>query len=236
MSEAEKSVNLSPRLKKIAEYAAGSTCLCDVGTDHGYIPVYMIKNELCRKAYAADIGAAPLSRAKDFIKSNFLEEKIETVLSDGLKEIPKDYDCVVIAGMGGEMIVKILSETPVDERVTLVLQPMTDAPLVREFLYKNGFGILDEDIVKERGNKFYFIIKSKKIPEQSGFSFSETLMSKPLQAKNTPEKREFLQKEILKYKKILSSISHAQTVPDEEKQCIINIISEMKNFESKKHS
>ena len=119
-------MKLSPRLQTVADAAGKCNILADVGTDHGYIPVYMLENDLCERAYASDIREQPLSRAAEIILESGLSDKAETFLSNGILDIPEDYDTLVIAGMGGETIVSILEAKRPPENAKLVLQPMTE--------------------------------------------------------------------------------------------------------------
>ena len=100
---------MDSRLLTCAGLCTGDV-LCDVGTDHGYLPCYMIENGLCSKAYACDIAQGPLDSAIAHINERCLSDRITTVLSDGLDSVEKgDITDVVIAGMGGELIADIIS-------------------------------------------------------------------------------------------------------------------------------
>ncbi len=133
------------RLMTCAKLCRGDV-LCDVGTDHGYLPCYMVENGLCSKAYACDIAAGPLSSAKMHIAQKGLSDKVTAVLSDGLDSVEKgDITDVVIAGMGGELIAQIVSRCSwLKEGINLVLQPMTKPELLRQWLYDNGFTVNKE--------------------------------------------------------------------------------------------
>ena len=104
-------MQLSLRLSAIADLVTEGNRLVDVGCDHGYLPVYLIFEKKIPQAIAADVGKGPLSRAKEHIHQYGLDNYIETRLSDGLKEIGKEEgDTLVIAGMGGPLMEKILTE------------------------------------------------------------------------------------------------------------------------------
>ena len=136
---------MDDRLTACAELCCGKV-LCDVGTDHGYLPCYMIEKGLCTKAYACDIAPGPLSSAIEHISRRGLEDKITPILSDGLENVEKsDITDVVIAGMGGELIADIISRCSwLKEGINLVLQPMTKADTLRQWLYDNGFSVKKE--------------------------------------------------------------------------------------------
>lgn len=121
--------------------------VCDVGTDHGYLPCYLVSNGRCERALACDIGEKPLSQAREHIKAQGLEDRIKTVLSDGLDSVELGgVTDIVLAGMGGELIADILSrcETIKDGSVNIIMQPMTKSEFLRQWLYDNGFAVTDE--------------------------------------------------------------------------------------------
>lgn len=153
---------LEPRLSLCAEMVCGDY-ICDVGTDHGYLPAELILSGKCRRAIAADIKENPLQAAKATIKKYGLEDKITTVLTDGLENIDlTDVTDISIAGMGGEMIIKILAQCDrIRPDINLILQPMTKAPLLRRSLCENGYEIFSERAVCER--KFcYSVLSARK--------------------------------------------------------------------------
>ena len=135
---------MDSRLLTCARLCKGEV-LCDIGTDHGYLPCYMIEKGLCRKAYACDIAEGPLSSAVAHIKERCLSDKIETLLSNGLDSVEKgDITDIVIAGMGGELIADIISRCGWLDGVNLVLQPMTKPDILRKRLYDLGFCVTNE--------------------------------------------------------------------------------------------
>lgn len=123
--------------------------IADIGSDHAYLPAYLIENGISPSAIAADIGVGPLENARKAVSSSpLLKEKIEFRLSDGLKEIsPTEAEDIVIAGMGGILISEILTSAPwvKEETKRLILQPMSHAEDVRRYLCENGFEIIKEN-------------------------------------------------------------------------------------------
>ena len=104
-------MELSKRLKAVAELVTPGMRLADVGTDHGYIPIYLTEAGVIPSAIAMDINKGPLERAKEHIREHGLEGKIQTRLSDGLKNLQmNEADCMIAAGMGGGLVIRILSE------------------------------------------------------------------------------------------------------------------------------
>ncbi len=157
-------MKLSERLIKITEFVDGTTSLADIGTDHGYVPVYCVQNGLCDSAIACDINEGPLNAAKEHIEGSGLSDKITTRLSDGLDALGKgEADTIVIAGMGGFLIRDILTrgKDVIDDTTRLILQPMVAGKELREYLISDGFEIVSEKLAREE-DKFYNIIYAKK--------------------------------------------------------------------------
>ena len=160
-------MQLSQRLSSVASMVTAGNCLADVGTDHGYVPIYLYERNVIPRAIAMDVNKGPLERAALHIAESGMKEAIETRLSDGLAALkPGEADSVVIAGMGGPLIIRILSAYP---EVTaslkeLVLQPQSEISEVRIWLYKHGYEIIEEHMVFEDG-KYYPMFKAVKNPQ-----------------------------------------------------------------------
>lgn len=152
-------MELSKRLQAVADLVSPGMRVADVGTDHGYIPIYLLQTNKNQHILAMDINKGPLLRAKEHIASYHLE--IETRLSDGVFALqPGEVDCVVIAGMGGALTIKILEEGK-DVFANLkefVLQPQSELKKVREYLNQNEYEIIEENMILEDG-KFYPMMK-----------------------------------------------------------------------------
>lgn len=150
-------IRISDRLAHLADMVSKDAVLADVGTDHGYIPIYLIQTGKIKKAFAMDIGKGPLLRAKEHIKNCGLGEYITLRLSDGLAALePNEADAVLIAGMGGSVTIHILEEGQeiIPFLKELILQPQSEISKVREYLYQKGYCIDREDMVFEDG-KYY---------------------------------------------------------------------------------
>lgn len=161
----ERYMELSKRMKAVAQMVPAGHITADVGCDHGFVSIYLVKNGVCPHVYAADVRPGPLERAKAHIEESGLSAYITPVLSDGLQKVPDDADVMIAAGMGGKLTIKILSDVPQKtERLScVVLEPQSEVWLVRRWLLENGFVIADEDMVCEDG-KFYPVIKAMKEP------------------------------------------------------------------------
>lgn len=150
-------IQLSKRLQAVADLGKFGDTMADIGTDHGYIPIYLIQSKRISHAVAMDIGKGPLLRAQEHIAKYQLGAYIETRLSDGAKELCcGEVSSVVIAGMGGVLMQKILRDSEEVFRGVkeIILQPQSEIEQTRRFLLNNGYEILEEDMVLEDG-KFY---------------------------------------------------------------------------------
>lgn len=147
---------ITKRLLDIASLVDRVETLADIGTDHGYLPIYLIKNNIASFALACDVAIMPLESAKQNIKKYGLEDKIKLILCDGLSNVNK-VDCVIISGMGGHLIIDILKNRNIDYN-TYILQANNNVDILRRYLSENGFKIIDEKISYDH-KKFYEIIK-----------------------------------------------------------------------------
>ena len=146
-TEGKLMISLDERLSLCAEFVRNGAKIADIGTDHAYLPVWLVQSGRVNSAIAADVRQGPLDNAVHTIELYSLSDKIKTVLSDGLDKIsPDEADDIIIAGMGGELIVKLIDCTPwlKDKRKRLILQPMTRPETLRRYLCSNGFEIISE--------------------------------------------------------------------------------------------
>lgn len=167
---------LGNRLAACAEFVKGKKA-CDVGTDHGYLAAELLMSGKCSFAIAADINEKPLQSARHTLHKHGLDERSQTVLSDGVESIGlDDVTDIIIAGMGGELIARILSQKSLDG-INLVLQPMTKASYLRRFLAENGFELLEERAVSE-GCRLYTVMNAVFSGEKREISELEALTGK----------------------------------------------------------
>ena len=156
-------ISMDKRLLTCASLCKGER-IADIGTDHGYLPCYMIKNGMCSSALACDVAPLPLESARQHIREQGLEDKITPLLSDGLENVPpKGITDIVIAGMGGELIADILKKCQwikiKANPINLVLQPMTKWDVLRKWLYENGFTVTKEKACEE-GRFVYSVMQA----------------------------------------------------------------------------
>lgn len=205
-------MRLSDRLQTIANFIPKNTIVGDIGTDHGYIPIYLIENEISKKVIATDISKNSLDKIINCVKGTKYEKDIDMRLGDGLDPIkPFEVDTVVIAGMGGLLIRDILDKDK-DKRDSItnfILQPNIATEELRKYLYENNFEIVDEKLVKEDG-KFYEVIWAKKgkayVDQDIYYEIGEKLL-----ANRDPLLEEFLNNRIQMNEEILKELEGKET-------------------------
>ncbi len=153
-------MEITARLLAVASFVRDGAYLCDVGTDHAYLPIYLAENGRIRACLASDIHEGPCESARAHIAANGFADIIKVKRADGLAGFaPQGKTDVVIAGMGGALICEILEKAEALKTgdVRLILQPMRNVPDVRAYLYENGFDITDEKLARE-DERIYEII------------------------------------------------------------------------------
>lgn len=195
--------DLSPRLQAAFEYVEYGAAVADIGTDHAFLPVALVKSGKVRNAIACDINEKPLANAKKTLELVGLKNDISLRLSDGLSEVcENEVDTVIIAGMGGEVISGIIDRTKwLKNNKHLILQPMTCPEEVRKYLSENGFEILSETAVSDAG-KVYAVISARYsgAPKKCDFAYYVT---GKIDAK-TEGGRKYLKKQLRRF----SALSH----------------------------
>lgn len=232
-------MELSKRLQAVADLVTAGYKTADIGTDHAYIPIYLVEHHIVPSAVAMDVNDGPLKRAEAHVREKGLKEQISLRLSDGFGALrPGEADAAVLAGMGGGLVMKILKDSW-DVTMDLkecILQPQSEIAKVRAFLLEEGFLFLAEDMVLEDG-KFYPMMKVKppkaeepehmgrmsagKISRQNGsWSEVEIIYGKLLLETKNPVLKQFLEKEIRIKTEILKNLKeqdseHARKRMDE---------------------
>lgn len=164
-------ISLSPRLQALADWVRPNSTLADIGTDHGYLPLYLLQNKKIHHAIAADLNKGPLDRAKTL--SQHYQIPLDLRLCNGLEGIsPDEVDTVTIAGMGGLTITHILSQWQVPWHGTFLLQPMSTQYDLRLWLQQQQYHIQKEQTVRE-GNTYYTILSIQTIPEEQSKPYTE---------------------------------------------------------------
>ena len=204
------------RINKLCSYLFKCRTFADVACDHGYIAEYMLREGLCESAVISDISEKCLKKAETLLAEYISAGKCRAVCCDGLKEIDCDTDCVMIAGIGGEEIIKILSEGFIPK--SFVFQPMKNAQSLRKYLLENDCLIEKDDIFSD-GKKYYFVIKGKKGGTQA-YTQNQLLYGKD--SLENPVFFEYLKKELNKKKSYLKN-----DMADESREILANQIKKM---------
>ena len=219
-------MQLSSRLKAICNMVDHCNCTADIGTAHGYIPIYLVKNNICNRAIASDINKGPIRKAEINIRNEDLQNKIECRLGSGLNTINiGEVQEIIIAGMGGNLIRDIINENiNIFKSVnTLILQPIQNPEVLREYIYKMGFTIVDEELCIDE-NIFYEIIKVKYAKNKNNIDTIFYEVGKRLIEKKNPLVNRFINKKIDKYRTILNYIKEDGSLAKKRKLDIKNKI------------
>lgn len=207
-------IELSKRLSLIADFVDEGSSVCDVGTDHGYLPAFLYLCGKCKNVIATDINEKPLESARKNL-ARMGADSVRLILCDGLGSLGRtDADTVVIAGMGGEVISGIIDRAPFlrDSTVKLILQPTTSAKDLRLYLGANGFCVQREQAVCENG-KIYSVMAARFCGTPYNLGETERLIGvlKP----DSPDAREYIKKQ---YHIISKRASDLSEVSQKEKE------------------
>ena len=157
-------MKLSKRLQFIADLVTAGNIVADIGTDHGFVPVYLVRSGKCPRALAVDISKGSLQKAEELTEKAGLSDLIECRLSDGFEKLlPGEADTAIISGMGGIMMSNIMEAHPevAESFKELILSPQRDADLVRTVVTCHGFAIINDETLIDK-NKEYIVIKAQK--------------------------------------------------------------------------
>lgn len=168
-------MKLSSRLQACADFVIPGNTAADIGTDHGYLPIYLYRKGICPRVFAADLREKPLASARANARRYGIEERIEFFLSYGLQNLPvEELQTVICAGMGGDCIAEILRSCPrcFEEGRQFILQPQSATPELRLFLSQNGFEILRETFAQD-GRFVYAIMDVRYTGEAKPFLCGE---------------------------------------------------------------
>lgn len=153
-------IPLSPRLQACCNFVVPGDRVADIGCDHGYLGIYLLKNNIASKVIASDINEGPLQCAVRNSEKYGVRDKIDFYLSDGVAKIPRDFDTLVCAGMGADTMVSILSSAPwlKDEKYRLILQCQSKTPMLRRYLSENDWRITEECVLRD-GRFLYTVME-----------------------------------------------------------------------------
>jgi tRNA (adenine22-N1)-methyltransferase len=224
-------LKLSPRLQLIANKVPVGARVADIGTDHAYIPIYLISKGIAEYVIASDIRKGPVEKAAANIKKYGLMHKIDVRLGNGLEKVESgEVDTIIIAGMGGVLITEILSVSePVLRNINkLILQPMIGHEEVRIWLSENGYKIVDEELASE-GDKIYNVIVAEHGKEKIEKEIYHYIGKKLIEKKD-PLLKKLLAIKINEMKKIIKQLqnNHSENALTRLADCQIRL----KEYES----
>lgn len=229
-------VVLSERLRTVARMVTAGNRVCDVGCDHGFVPIYLVQQGISPMVLAMDLREGPLRAAREHIETYGLSGQIVTRLSDGLHNYEiGEADTLICAGMGGGLMRRILEaeREKTDSFRELILQPQSEIEVFRRFLRENDYGIVDEKILEEDG-KFYQVMRAvpgrkDSLGEKDALAKSQGIGSYDelcklmdrygpiLLQKRTPVFLSFLEREAAVYEEILTNL-RAQGLQEEKRR------------------
>lgn len=204
-------IKLTPRLQAIADRVPAGTTVADVGTDHGYIPAWLVAQGICPSAWAADIQKGPLDNARETLAREALTEKIALRLGPGLAPMRGEQpQSIIIAGMGGILISEILEAdiSMARQAEVLILQPMSGFTELRRWLVTHGFRITEECLAKE-GRRLYEIICARSGESQTPDEFRD-LIGYCLPESGDPLFPQFAAMQIRRFEKIIDQAGTAE--------------------------
>lgn len=203
-------MKLDSRLSAVASFVRKNSKFADIGTDHAYLPVFLIRNGIIDSAIAADLRKGPLENARETAESYNLTEKIELRLSDGLDNFrDNEVNEIAVAGMGGLLIAQFVERTNwlKSKDVHLILQPMTHVEELRKTLFDNGFNI-DKEIAVADKDKLYIVISANFCGEKVEYTEIDLIVGKlPLNTDNAS--KIYLNHIYEKYNKKLTALKKA---------------------------
>ena len=207
-------VLLSDRLKAVADMITPGLPVADIGCDHAYLPIYLVRQDISPNVIACDINAGPIEKARENVEDVDLSDRIKIRQGDGLSVImPGEVKSVVIAGMGGRLMMKILDEgkevlSAVSE---IIMEPQSEVAALRHFLQDSGYRIISENMVSEDG-KFYPLIKA--VPGQMDWDREIYFRyGKILLREENPVLHEFLLVEKEYCSQLLKELSENEDIP-----------------------
>ena len=199
-------IRLSPRLQRIADFMPPGSTIADVGTDHAYLPLWLLQTGRCDTAFATELRSGPLQNAASDAAAAGVSDQLTLLLCDGLTRCsPDDVDTVVIAGMGGETIQGILDASPWALEKRLILQPQTKFSELRLFLASRGVGIADAALVYDTGRIYRVWLAASGVPAESGW------IESPLLRKRDPLLKAYTEDLIKRLRKQIRGLECATT-------------------------
>lgn len=192
------------RIEEIAEMVRKGMVTADIGTDHAFLPIWLIRNGICPKVYACDITEGPLSAARRNIAKEKMEDRIIPVLSDGLDHVPDDVSCIVIAGMGGRTAVGILERgmARLPDLKQIIVEANSETELLRRWISEHGFTIRSERMIRDRNHDYAAVCFD--CTPHTAYSDKEIILGPVLMAERSPAFSAYCRRMAEKLEMILS--------------------------------
>ena len=187
-------IPLSKRLQACADFVSVGNRVADIGCDHGYLSIYLLKNNIAASVIAADINEMPLQSAVRNAGKFGVQNKISFYLSDGVRNIPRDFDTLVCAGMGADTMISILDAAPwlKSQKYRLILQCQSKTHLLRKYLSDNHYDIKQETVLRD-GRFLYTVMVIGWDPSSPALTPGQLYFSPALLINPTPELPEYYQ-------------------------------------------
>lgn len=231
-------MELSKRLRTIADLVPEGHILADIGTDHGYLPIILLSENKIPSAIAMDINKGPLERAREHMEAAGLSDRMTLILSNGFQNMqPGEAQCAVIAGMGGPLMIRILEEGEAVARSlkTMILSPQSDLEAFRRWILEHDYTIQEEIMIYDE-EKYYVVMKVCPLADERSWTRAELRYGKQLIKDNHEVFRHFLEKEERKLAEIRETLCKADTEKAKERLRAVEdellILSEIRKGES----
>lgn len=220
-------IPLSKRLQACCRYIQNGDRVADVGCDHGYLGIYLLANKIASSVYAADVNEMPLQSAKNNSERFGVSKHIQFILSDGVQNVPHDFDTLVCAGMGADTIISILEAAPwlCDGTHRLVLQCQSKIPMLRKYLSEKGWHITAESVLRD-GRFLYTVMSVTWNPAISRLTIGESYFSPALLENPAPVTSEYYQSILFRLQRAINGQKESAD-PD-----MLAAYQELKNLES----
>ena len=192
------------RLAKIASMIKKGMITADIGTDHAFLPIMLVRDGICEKVYACDVAEGPLQAARTNIAARGMQDCITAILTDGLQDVPQDTQCAVIAGMGFQTAKGILerAQSRLDDLKQIIVEVNRDTVSMRRWISDHGYTIVNETYVNDRGHDYVTIDFNTEKHEP--YRIQDLVLGPVLKTEGKQEYAEFLKRRAEKIRQILS--------------------------------